>query len=75
MTIADVAELYRRRDLVNATDDTTVCAGCDTKLAPGDPYSNYDLANPKAPRAFPASMALCGKCTYMVIAYRPLPPP
>jgi hypothetical protein len=75
MTIADVVDFYKRRDLQQATGEEEPCAGCDTKLAAGASYSNYDLVQPKAPRAFPASMVLCQKCTYLVIGYRPPKPP
>ncbi len=75
MTIADVAEFYNRRDALKASGQEKPCTGCDKTLSPGEDYSNYDLRDPvRAPRAFPVTMVLCAKCTYMVIAYRPVKP-
>jgi hypothetical protein len=76
VTIGDVVEFYVRRDAVQANGGEAPCTGCDKTLEPGDWYSHYDIAGkPRTPRAFPAEIVLCQKCTYLVIGYRPLPPP
>jgi hypothetical protein len=75
MTIADVVDFYTRRDAAEATGSEEPCTGCDAKLEPGEPYSNYDIAGkPRTPRAFPPNIVLCQKCTYLVIAWRPPTP-
>ena len=75
MTIGDVSEFYVRRDAAEATGDEEPCTGCDKKLNAGESYANYDIAGkPRTPRAFPASIVLCQKCAYMVIAWRPPAP-
>jgi hypothetical protein len=75
MTIGDVAEFYQRRDAEEASGGEEPCTGCDKTLVAGEPYSNYDIAGrPRTPRNFPASLVLCAKCAYMVIAWRPPPP-
>jgi hypothetical protein len=71
MTILDVRDFYRRRDALEAAGDEAPCTGCDKPLAAGDPYSIYDLAEPRAPRAFPMSINLCRACTYAVIEVKP----
>ena len=72
MTIADVFEFYQRRDAVQAAGTEEPCTGCDKKLEAGEWYSNYDIAGkPRTPRAFPAHIVLCKKCSYLVIGYRP----
>jgi hypothetical protein len=76
MTIADVVEFYVRRDAVQATGDEEPCTGCDKRLEADDWFSHYDVAGkPRTPRAFPATILLCQKCTYMVIGYGPPRPP
>jgi hypothetical protein len=67
MTILDVRDFYRRRDALAATGGEAPCTGCDKPLARGDAYSIYDLAKPRAPRAFPMTINLCKPCTYMVM--------
>lgn len=76
MTIGDVAEFYRRRDAAEAVGGEAPCTGCDKTLEPGEPYSNYDIADAlRTPRAFPNSIVLCQKCAYLVIGFRPPAPP
>jgi len=76
MNIADVNEFYQRNDAFKARGDEGSCAGCGTVLAPEQPYSVYVLAGkPRTPRAFPPSMLLCQKCTYMVLGSNMAPPP
>jgi hypothetical protein len=76
MTIGDVSEFYIRRDAAEAEGGEPACTGCDKTLAAGESYANYDIAGkPRTPRNFPASIALCQKCAYMVIAWRPPAPP
>ena len=71
MTIADVLDFYERRDALEASGGEEPCTGCDKVLEPEEPYSLYVLAGrPRTPRAFPASIVLCQKCTYMVIGSR-----
>ena len=54
MTIGDVYDFYVRRDVGEALGTEDPCTGCDTKLQPGEAYSNYDVAGkPRTPRAFP----------------------
>lgn len=73
MTIADVAEFYTRRDVLEAGGNEAACTGCFKKPAPGTMYSNYDV-KPGAPRTMPAEILLCQKCAYIVIGFGPPPP-
>ncbi len=74
MTIADVAEFYVRREAEEALGTEEPCTGCDVKLAKGDSFSHYD-AKVRAPRNLPETIVLCQKCAYLVIGFRPPPPP
>ena len=71
MTILDVRDFYQRRDALEATGGEQPCTGCDKAFEAGQPYSTYVLTEPRAPRAFPASILLCQACTFMVIEVRP----
>jgi hypothetical protein len=71
MTILDVRDFYQRRDAAEATGDEEPCTGCDAKLEPGAPFSTYVLTETRAPRAFPPSILLCKKCTYLVMKVGP----
>jgi hypothetical protein len=71
MTIADVLDFYQRRDAFDATGGEEPCTGCDKVLEAGEPFSIYDIAGrERTPRAFPPSINLCQKCTFMVIGSR-----
>jgi len=73
MTIADVAEYYTRRDVLEATGDEAACTGCFKQPETGTMYSNYDV-KPGATREMPAAIVLCQKCAYIVIGFGPPPP-
>jgi hypothetical protein len=73
MTIADVAEFYVRRDVLEATGDENACAGCFKPPEAGTMYSNYDI-KPGSPAKLPAKLLLCQKCAYIVIGCGPVPP-
>jgi hypothetical protein len=70
MTILDVREFYQRRDASEATGDEELCTGCDKKLELGEPFSTYVLVETRAPRAFPPSIVLCQRCTFVVMEVR-----
>jgi hypothetical protein len=45
-------------------------------LEPEEPYSVYDLAGKaRTPRAFPQTIVLCQKCTFMLIGSNMAEPP
>jgi hypothetical protein len=68
MTVADVRDFYERQDAFKARGGEGPCAGCGKVLEAEEPFSLYAVAGrPRTPRAFPASIVLCAKCTYMVI--------
>jgi hypothetical protein len=67
MTILDVRDFYQRRDASEATGTEEPCEGCDKKLEAGEPFSTYVLVETRAPRAFPPSILLCQKCTFLVM--------
>jgi hypothetical protein len=74
MTIADVAEFYIRRDVLEASGtETTACTGCFKPPEAGTMYSNYDI-KPGSPAKLPAEIILCQKCAYIVIGFGPMPP-
>jgi hypothetical protein len=75
MTILDVRDFYQRRDALEATGTEEPCTGCDKPFAAEDPYSIYDLAEQRAPRAFPMSINLCKACTFLVMEIKVEPAP
>jgi len=78
MNVTDVKEFYKRNDAFKARGNEGSCAGCGTVLEPEAPYSVYVLAGrERTPRAFPPSMLLCQKCTFLVMGsdMAPKPPP
>ena len=73
MTVRDVAEFYIRRDALEASGNEMPCEGWDKQLEPGENFSHYDLADSRpGSAAFPKTIVLCQKCTYMVIGYGPV---
>jgi hypothetical protein len=70
VTILDVRDFYQRRDALQAVGGEEPCTGCDKVFEPGDDYSTYVLNEPRAPRAFPASILLCKACTFKVMEIR-----
>ena len=76
MTVDDVRDFYQRSDAFKAREGEVRCSGCATELEAEEPYSLYVLAGkPRTPRAFPSSLHLCRKCTYMVIGSQMAGPP
>lgn len=73
MTIADVAEFYVRRDVLEATGAEAACTGCFKPPEAGTMYSNYEI-KPGSPPKLPAEILLCQKCAYIVIGFGPIPP-
>jgi hypothetical protein len=76
MNITDVREFYQRTDAFKARGGEGPCAGCGKMLEPEQPFSVYDLAGKeRTPRAYPPSIILCHKCTFMVIPVEAAPRP
>jgi hypothetical protein len=68
VTISDVTDFYQRTDAFKARGGEGPCAGCHKILEPEEPFSTYDLAGKeRTPRAFPQSIVLCKKCTFMLM--------
>jgi hypothetical protein len=68
VTISDVTDFYKRTDAFKARGGEGPCAGCHKVLEPEEPFSVYDLAGKeRTPRAFPPTIVLCKKCTFMLM--------